>query len=946
MADTGAVEEFIAKSKNLAPVQSQESTSEDWESLAPGVDPTDYQPKDTPIIPPPPPPPPVDSGRVPNLLSVSGKKDIEDLLAEPGVCGLINLGNTCYMNSGLQSLRSIPQLTQFYLNNVHPVASTPTKKEGEAVVEEEEEKERLERERGPEDQKDGEGEKDEDKTGKKDKSKDIKTLTQGHISARFSALIQKTWAGQFSAIVPQSFKTTLGLRYPQFSGYRQQDCQEFLVLLLDCLHEDIINQFPLKSCMEKRDGSDNEGQVEETRSVITSTFQGQLKNEVTCSVCGHVSVKCDPFVYLSVPIPHSNEQQITIFWSSVTGSSRSIEKLLVIIPILSTVNDLKTSLCQLLEEGEGERGEEEDGGGGVSIVPDSVILAHVKEHSIVSTLGNALSIKHVIKDEYKVYAFQVGSPPSTKAIPEVTATPQRDGYERITDDEVPMETDSSPRQPASEDGLPFKIPRSDEADEATPLLEEAEPTVVVMEWHSCVICLEEMVDSELLTHSVCGAMICDTCLQASRNHSGTENGLMPCPVCKSMVTLEEGFVPLAAPDKSDDIVRLLQLTVLFRNKVDDTWVLFGHPCLLNVPASASIDKYYQLISPLLPEQCRQYPWSLALTDGKGRYCSRCLFGSGCGGCVLTNAMTDVNLKPGDFFSISFTNLPSTVVQEADSFRSHSSLDSLWPSSVSLQDCLDLFSQKETLGQDNPWFCSKCNMNQTAVRQLLISQLPTTLIVHLKRFLFHGNTASKVETGVNFPLSLSLSSSSSSAPTDYSLVSCVCHFGTLNSGHYTNYSKQPVSHKWYYYNDETVSEITPSDKDNESAYILFYHRQDSNTFDFPSKKDITFPTQEEELVELEPLLRALKPKPPPAPLPPPLPPIKKSSSTGNLAADTSDNDIQLQQQIAASLGLDIPAMSTPGPSPLKPSSSNPTLPAEQFSEPVVFKSAHFKSFDAS
>ena len=60
---------------------------------------------------------------------------------------------------------------------------------------------------------------------------------------------------------------------------------------------------------------------------------------------------------------------------------------------------------------------------------------------------------------------------------------------------------------------------------------------------------------------------------------------------------------------------------------------------------------------------------------------------------------------------------------------------------------------------------------------------------------------------------------------------------------------------------------------------FIFSKDSVTFDFPNGKDITFPSQEEELVELEPLLRALKPKPSSAPPPPPLPPIKKSSSTG-------------------------------------------------------------------
>lgn len=59
---------------------------------------------------------------------------------------------------------------------------------------------------------------------------------------------------------------------------------------------------------------------------------------------------------------------------------------------------------------------------------------------------------------------------------------------------------------------------------------QAAPQAIVMEWHSCSICLEEMVDSELLTHRDCGAIICPTCLQASTEHYSKDNGLLPCPV--------------------------------------------------------------------------------------------------------------------------------------------------------------------------------------------------------------------------------------------------------------------------------------------------------------------------------------------------------------------------------------------------------------------------------
>ena len=56
------------------------------------------------------------------------------------------------------------------------------------------------------------------------------------------------------------------------------------------------------------------------------------------------------------------------------------------------------------------------------------------------------------------------------------------------------------------------------------------PQAVVMEWHSCSICLEEMVDSDLLTHKECGAIVCPSCLQASSEHYNQAQSLVPCPV--------------------------------------------------------------------------------------------------------------------------------------------------------------------------------------------------------------------------------------------------------------------------------------------------------------------------------------------------------------------------------------------------------------------------------
>ena len=77
-------------------------------------------------------------------------------------------------------------------------------------------------------------------------------------------------------------------------AYIQQDCQEFLAVLLDHIHEHLTH--------------DHTPPADET--VVSKTFQGQLKNEVKCVHCQHISTKVEPFVYLSLPLPGAHQRHI------------------------------------------------------------------------------------------------------------------------------------------------------------------------------------------------------------------------------------------------------------------------------------------------------------------------------------------------------------------------------------------------------------------------------------------------------------------------------------------------------------------------------------------------------------------------------------------------------------------------------------------------------------
>ncbi|ESP05048.1 hypothetical protein LOTGIDRAFT_109772, partial [Lottia gigantea] len=185
----------------------------------------------------------------------------------PGNCGLYNLGNTCFMNSGLQSLLASDQLVKFCL---------------EALV--------------------------------------ISPELQDTLLGRFKTLVMKIWSGEYSVIYPRDFKDTLSLYHNQFQDYRQHDCQEFLALLLDSLHEQLstVDDIPsVPPVLESYSENDEleadkawDDYITENNSVVVNSFQGQFKSTIVCSECSHISVTFEPFMYLSLPIPRALERQI------------------------------------------------------------------------------------------------------------------------------------------------------------------------------------------------------------------------------------------------------------------------------------------------------------------------------------------------------------------------------------------------------------------------------------------------------------------------------------------------------------------------------------------------------------------------------------------------------------------------------------------------------------
>jgi ubiquitin carboxyl-terminal hydrolase 4/11/15 len=215
----------------------------------------------------------------------------------PGSRGLSNLGNTCFMNSALQCLSHTMPLTLYFLQGKWEKDLNPDNHLGS---------------------------------------------DNGQLAKAYCALIEKLWNPNETcqSYSPREFKYEMGIFNSLFKGYSQQDSQELLQSLLDALHED-LNRILKKPYIEIPD-MDHLSQEEmaaqsweyyskRNDSIIVDLFQGQYKSRVECLVCGKWSLKFDPYMFLSLPIP---------------GASMSLFNITVLPPgqLVSNLNNRNISL--------------------------------------------------------------------------------------------------------------------------------------------------------------------------------------------------------------------------------------------------------------------------------------------------------------------------------------------------------------------------------------------------------------------------------------------------------------------------------------------------------------------------------------------------------------------------------------------------------------------------
>jgi hypothetical protein len=188
-----------------------------------------------------------------------------------GLCGSINLGNTCYMNSSIACLSNCTELTTFFLSKEYKNFKNTSNKNG----------------------------------------------LNGKLAEEWYSLLKDYWKSNKTHGNPKNIKNLVAKKDKKFEDFEQQDANEFIFIFLEILSED-LNLAKKQKYLEMEEQQNEEKDIQgaqrfwefhysRNNSIITDLFNGLNKSTITCPICKYKSITYIPFSSLSLLIPNSNQ---------------------------------------------------------------------------------------------------------------------------------------------------------------------------------------------------------------------------------------------------------------------------------------------------------------------------------------------------------------------------------------------------------------------------------------------------------------------------------------------------------------------------------------------------------------------------------------------------------------------------------------------------------------
>ncbi|XP_039626979.1 ubiquitin carboxyl-terminal hydrolase 19 isoform X2 [Polypterus senegalus] len=733
----------------------------------------------------------------------------------PGFTGLVNLGNTCFMNSVIQSLSNTRELRDYFHDRAFESEINCSNPLG----------------------------------------------TGGRLAIGFAVLLRALWKGTHHAFQPSKLKAIVASKASQFTGYAQHDAQEFMAFLLDGLHEDLnrIQSKPYTETVDS-DGRPDEVVAEEAwrrhkmrnDSFIVDLFQGQYKSKLVCPICAKVSITFDPFLYLPVPLPQKQKVlTVFFFWkdphkkpvkflvsvskenSCTTDILESISRSVKVKPenlrlteasesrfhrvflpsnSLDAVSPTDTLFCFEVQSKE--------------LAKEKVVILQVQQRTQVpncpiNKCAACQKIPHSEDEKIKrcTRCYRVGycnqncqknhwqdhknhCRPNTESIgfPFLISVPES----RLTYSRLAQLLEGYSRYSVNVFQPPFQSGRmSPEMSQCR--MEQPRLHAVVSESHN----KESYLPTDEINER--GKFNCvDSNIDSMAAGDCKKNA-----ISVSTLTLDSGYSD-SISELQDHLEHEKEITC--EKTLKPEAVVTGYQQPTDIGANGASQFYICLIDASNKEQKLEDKGDKALDIPEG---SSVIL-------VWKNNERQkeyVLVKPKELEYIEDLGSASENARAGH---------------FTLEQCLKLFTKPEVLAPEEAWYCPKCKQHREASKQLMLWRLPNVLIIQLKRFSFRNFIwRDKINDMVDFPVrNLDLSKfcigqKDDSQPPIYDLYAVINHYGGMIGGHYTAYARLPSDKNsqrsdvgWRLFDDSTVTTVEESQVVTRYAYVLFYRRRNS------------------------------------------------------------------------------------------------------------------------